>query len=116
MSKTKEGRWLTNETINNNQASTTQLHTKEAKYIRIMGDMTSDLSNLSICGSDSIDSTTWVKLAPLSKGDKHLDNNVFNTNKFDLVGFMDHPPSVLRVGNISGSNATGVNLWYKLGY
>ena len=116
MSKTKEGRWLTNETINNNQASTTQLHTKEAKYIRIMGDMTSDLSNLSICGSDSIDSTTWVKLGPLTKGDKHLDNNAFNTNKFDLVGFMDHPPSVLRVGNISGTNATGVNLWYKLGY
>tara|TARA_R110002096_G_C14301405_1_gene698508 strand:+ start:265 stop:615 length:351 start_codon:yes stop_codon:yes gene_type:complete len=116
MSKSKEGRFLTNETINNNQASTTILHTNQAKYVRIMGDMTSDLSNLSICGAVEGDSTTWVKIAPITKGDKHLDENAFNTNKFDLVGFIDHPPKFIRVGNISGTNATGVNLWYKLGY
>ena len=116
MSKSKEGRWMTNETINNNQASTTQLHTRDAKFIRIWGDMTSDLSNLSLCGSDSISSTSWVKIAPITKGDKHLDNNTFNTNKFDLAGFLDHPPAILRIGNISGANGTGINIWYKLGY
>ncbi len=116
MSKTKEGQWITNEDISNNQASTTILHTREAKFLRLIGDMTSDLSNLTLCGAVDGDSTSWVKIAAITKGDKHLDDNAFNTNKFDLVCFIDHPPKHIRVGNISGTNATGVNLWYKLGY
>lgn len=116
MSKDREGRWLTNVAIANNVGHITQLHTRNCKYIRVWGDMTTDLSNLTMVGADSVDSTTWTKLGPVTKTDKHLDGDSFITGKFDLTGFLEYPPSVLRIGNISGTAAAGLNLWYKIGF
>tara|TARA_R110000823_G_scaffold239821_4_gene364944 strand:- start:3991 stop:4344 length:354 start_codon:yes stop_codon:yes gene_type:complete len=113
--KERHGKLLTNVAINNNQANDIVIDTKGYPNCKIFGYSTSNV-DLRVIGSDK-DTLTgdWTKVSILTKSDSHFEGTAFNTNSFDLITpNMTNPPRYLRIGNISGGNATGVHLSYSL--
>ncbi len=111
----RHGKLLTNVDISNNQANDLVLDTKGYTHAKIFGFSTTNL-DLTVIGSEKKNLTgDWVKVSTLTKSDSHFVGTAFNTNFFDLITpNMSNPPRYLRIGNISGSNATGVHLSYAL--
>lgn len=111
----RHGKILTNVDISNNQANDILLDTKGYSNCKMFGFSTTNL-DLNVIGSDKKTLTgDWVKVGLLAKSDNHFVGTAFNTNFFDLVSpNMTNPPRYLRIGNVSGSNATGVHISYSL--
>ena len=113
--KERHGKLLTNVNISNNQANDIVIDTKGHPNCKIYGWSTSNF-DLTVIGSDK-DTLTgdWTKISTIDMTNKHFVGSAFTTVVYDLLSpNMTNTPRYLRIGNVSGSNATGVHLSYAL--
>jgi len=109
----KHGTIIDNATVSNNQSDTTILHCHNHTNLKLFGETTNNI-DLVVVGSNRENSADWYKVGTLVKSASHLTNNVFDTNSFDLVCDIVNPPPYIKIGNISGTNATGTTIHYTL--
>jgi len=91
------------------------IDTKGYHSCKIFGFSTTNF-DLVVIGSEKKTLTgDWTKISTIEMTNNHFVGSAFTTVSYDLLSpNMTNPPRYLRIGNVSGSNATGVHLSYAL--
>tara|TARA_R110000787_G_scaffold91871_1_gene193519 strand:- start:1422 stop:1769 length:348 start_codon:yes stop_codon:yes gene_type:complete len=109
----RHGLLIDNITLGNNQATTEILETHNYNHLALYGKTNANAA-LVLLGANDKNSNDWYKCGDIAVSEKHFLGSTFGTDYFDLFLNTTEPPPFIKIGNISGANATELTLLFKM--